>query len=74
MSVTRETEGLFGQGKCPGALGSCLLWAGPPRLTFLVGQAHRQNLPGGDGVLQKHVHGLRGDSGWSRRGGAGQQV
>ena len=41
----------------------------PPSLTFLVRQAHRQNLPGGDGVFQKYIHGLCGDSGWRRSGG-----
>lgn len=45
--------------------GPCLLRMGPPpSLTFLLRQAHSQNFPSCDGVFQKHIHGLRGDSGW----------
>ena len=61
--------------KCSGDLGSRPLRTGPPSsLTFLVRQAHGQNLPGGDGVFQKHVRELRGDSGPGRigRGGGGR--
>lgn len=58
--------------KCSGDLGSRPLRTGPPSsLTFLVRQAHGQNLPGGDGVFQKHVRELRGDSGPGRIGGGG---
>lgn len=63
--------------KCSGDLGSRPLRTGPPSsLTFLVRQAHGQNLPGGDGVFQKHVRELRGDSGPGRieRGGGGRTL
>lgn len=47
----------------------------PPSLTFVLRQAHSQNLPSGDGIFQKHIHGLRGDSGWGgRRGSLRRQV
>lgn len=36
---------------------------GPVPLTFLVRQAHSQDLPSGDGVFQKDVQDLRGDAG-----------
>ena len=75
MSATRKQKICQdGMRKCSGDLGSRPLRTGPPSsLTFLVRQAHGQNLPGGDGVFQKHVRELRGDSGPGRigEGGAG---